>query len=150
MTPKTKITIRNILLAAALTFVYANVTLYGGTALASLCLTFFGAGDTNYPLGVLYILPAAVTAFADIKLYKPLVKLFGHPAWVYTVQSGNLWSLLCIYFLIAIAASEYFPFAILISFGIGASASCLIGGTAVNFIFQTIRLSCCDEKRSSK
>lgn len=149
MTPKTKSTIRNIILAAALTFVYANVTLYGGAVLASLCLAFLG-DYSDYPLVALYILPAAVTAFADIKLYKPLVKLFGYPAWVYAVQSGNLWSLCCIYFLIAIAAGKYFPFAILLSFGMGASVSCLIGGTAVNFIFQTIRFSCSDEKRSSK
>lgn len=148
MTPKAKRAVRNIILAAALTFVYANVTLYGGTALASLCLAFLG-DYPDYPPVVLYILPAAVTAFADIKLYKPLVKLFGHPAWAYAVQSGNLWSLLCIYFLISAATSEYFPFAILLSFGTGASVFCLIGGTAVCFIYRTVQDSL-GGKRSSR
>lgn len=146
--------IRNFIITGFLTFIYDAVVFCTGFGLAFLSKSIL---ERIFPDGYLttavLILPTAAMGVIDILLFKPLNKLYKDPVWVYILQSCNLHTLfvIAVFFVYGCSFSA-------IAFegeGVGSLATSAlfvpaIGGTAVCFIFRTVRLSCYDEKRSSK
>lgn len=133
-----KIIIR-ILAAIAITEVYSRIA-YVGDIIAAIFLYFSAAFDNDILTWVLvFVPPVLLFTFIDNLLFEPLLKLFGHPAWVYVVLSGNFITLGSIFIIIGgfsttVEALSYVTAALL-----AVPVTSLLGGVLLCFLVRLFK-----------
>lgn len=90
MTGKIKTTLLKIFAGAVITVVYFYAACFAGNIISFILLTFSAAFDNDIMTWALIFAPPVMFfTFLDNLLFDPLLKLFGRPALVYAVLSGN-------------------------------------------------------------
>lgn len=140
MSEKAKIILK-ILAAAAITVVYSRIA-YIGNIIAVIFLYFSAVFDNDIVIWVLiFAPPVLIFTFIDNLLFEPLLKFFGHPAWVYVVLSGNFMMLYNISLMIdGFSSNErYSGFQEIVSMFLVVPTASLLGGVLLCFLVRLFK-----------
>lgn len=133
-----KIIIR-ILAAIAITEVYSRIA-YVGDIIAAIFLYFSAAFDNDILTWVLIFAPPVLLfTFIDNLLFEPLLKLFGHPAWVYVVLSGNFITLGSIFIIIGGFSTTVEALSYVAATFLVVPVTSLLGGVLLCFLVRLFK-----------
>lgn len=145
MNDKTKKIIIRTLAAAVITVVYSRIA-YVGNIIALISLYFSAAFDNDIVTWALVFTPPVLLfTFIDNLLFEPLLKFFGHPAWVYVVLSGNFMTLYGIFAMIdGFSSNERYSgleniAASLLAVLLAVPTASLLGGVLLCFLVQLFK-----------
>lgn len=143
MTGKIKTTLLKIFAGAVITVVYFYAACFAGNIISFISLTFSAAFDNDIMTwALIFAPPVMLFTFLDNLLFDPLLKLFGRPALVYAVLSGNFMTLRGILIMIGGFSSWNENYLFAGKFGailLAVPVSGLLGGVLFCFLIRLLK-----------